>query len=40
MNNNMVTILDSNASYFNEPVSLEKQLDFVVEAFSKIQKNE
>lgn len=39
VNNNMVTILDSNASYFNDPVSLEKQLDLVVEAFSNMQKN-
>lgn len=38
VNNKMVTILDSNASYFNDPVSLEKQLDFVVEAYSNIQK--
>lgn len=38
--NNKVTILDSDASYFNDPVSLEKQLDIVVEAFNKMHKNE
>lgn len=36
--NNKVTTLGSTTSYFNDPVSLMKQLNFVVEAFSNMQK--
>jgi len=36
--NNKVTTLGSTTSYFNDPVSLKKQLNLVVEAFSNMQK--
>lgn len=36
--NNKVTTLGSTTSYFNDPVSLNKHLNLVVEAFSNIKK--
>ncbi|WP_337976433.1 hypothetical protein [Lysinibacillus capsici] len=36
--NNKVTTLGSTTSYFNDPVSLKKHLNLIVEAFSNIKK--